>query len=89
MTLTVNQYEALKRKAEQAGKEAERAAGAREQLMRVLKDKYGCKSTAEAEKLLAKKQKEQKAAQEKAENLLAELRKEYADELGADLFEDD
>lgn len=87
--MTVQQYEALKKKAEQAGKDAERAAGAREQVLAVLKEKYGCKSTAEAEKLLAKKQKERKAAQEKAENLLSKLRREYGNELGADLFEDE
>jgi hypothetical protein len=82
--LTVKQYEELVRQAERGNKDAERAAGARQQLMKQLKEKFGCRTVEQAEKLLDKRQKQRDKAQEAAERLLAEFEEAYGELLRED-----
>ena len=58
MTTTVDRYKELKSKVDGLQREADKAEGALGQAMAELKEKHGCKTLEEAEKLAAKKAKE-------------------------------
>jgi len=77
--MNVKQYEELRNRAERTAKEADRAAGARLQLLKQLKEKFGCESIEEAEKLLAKKQRLRDKAEKQAESLLAKFKEKYGE----------
>lgn len=57
--ISISEFEALKREADKHRREADRATGALEQLKASLKPDSGCKSVAEAEKMLERLLKEQ------------------------------
>lgn len=52
MTFDLEEYQRLKRKADEAQKQADKAKWEREQLMKQLKTEYDCSTLKEAEKLL-------------------------------------
>lgn len=53
-TLTEQRYNALRTQAERAQREADRAAGAKEALLKRLKEEFNCNTIAEARRLLDK-----------------------------------
>jgi outer membrane protein TolC len=63
--IVLDDFDKLKAKVERLKAEKERAEGARDQLLRTLKEEFGCKSLQEAEALLAKLQSEETAALKK------------------------
>ena len=80
--LTPEQYASYKRAFEEARRDAERAAGAREQLLSRLDDEFDCKSLEEAQKLKRKLEKDVARLDAECDQLGAGLRDEYADRLG-------
>jgi len=60
--MDLDKYNLLKKKADKFKAEAERAAGALDQLMGELKKEFGCNTVEDAEKLLKKLVKEEKKA---------------------------
>lgn len=83
MTLSVRQYEELRDRAADSKALAERAAGARAQLLKQLKEKFGCDSLKEAKRLLKKKREELEAQEEKVKSLVEKFNDEYGKKLGA------
>lgn len=61
----INDLQSLKRRADEANAESQRAAGALEQVMLRLKNEYGCSTLDEAKVLLAKLGIDAEAAEEK------------------------
>ena len=81
--MTPEQYLELKRTAERLKAEEARRQGSLDQLLRRLKDEYGCKDVREAEKLLARLDAENAAAGARADKLWREFVEKYGDKLGA------
>ena len=71
----------LKRKAEEAAAAKNKAAGQLDMLMKQLADKYGCKTLDEAEKLLAKMQREAKKAEAEYDTAAAAFERKWDDHL--------
>lgn len=82
MSISVKEYAELREKAESLKREAERAAGARGELLRQLKSKFGVTSVADAERLLAKKRKLLDRAEAELKLLVNNFNAEYGDALG-------
>ena len=70
MTIDLDQYHRLKKKADQARADADRAEGALEQLMKKLQDDFNCDSIIDAEELLTQFKNEEKHAEESYEKEL-------------------
>jgi hypothetical protein len=73
----------LKRKAEEAAAAKNKATGQLDMLMKQLTDKYGCKTLDEAEKMLAKMQRETEKAEaeyNKAAKVFEEKWNEHLDQ---------
>ena len=81
MSLSIENFAELKKKVAEASREAERAAGSRDQLLKELKREHGVTSLKEAKALLAKKTKERDARKEAIEKEIKAIEKEYGDEL--------
>lgn len=79
--ISVERYEELKRKAEQHRREADRVQGSLQQIMRELKEEFGCKSLEQANALLEKKRKALALKEKEAEKLLAKIEEEFGDEI--------
>ena len=79
--MTPEQYLELKRTAERLKAEEARRQGSLDQLLRRLKDEYGCKDVREAEKLLARLDAENAAAGARADKLWREFVEKYGDKL--------
>jgi hypothetical protein len=75
-------HEQLKRKIEVYQRKADKAAGALQELMKRLKDDFGCTSLKEAEKLLERMQSDHKRDSRQFEKDLQEFEEEYGDALG-------
>lgn len=71
----------LKKEAEQARREADKAAGALEQLHQRLQDDFGCASVDEARKELVRLEKEEKALLRQYEKLRQEYTERWTTEL--------
>jgi hypothetical protein len=71
------EYKKLKREVETAKAEAERAAGAKQQLLAQLKQEWGCGSIEEAENKLAALRKKRVEAEAEFERLLQDYKAKY------------
>lgn len=79
MTIDLKTYQRLKDKAESAQREADRAAGALEQIGERLKKEFGCSSVKDARKILQRTSAEEGQLEEECEAALAKLREDYPD----------
>lgn len=75
--MTPERFAALKAKADELAREAERAAGAEEQILRQLKKEFRCSSLEEGEKLLAQVEKDLERAERECEVALAKFEKHF------------
>lgn len=71
----------LKDKVENLQKKADRASGALDQIMEQLRKEFKVNTIAEAEKLLAKLQREEEKESERLEKELEQFEKEYGEKL--------
>lgn len=74
--ISFDEYQKRKAVVEEARREADRATGAREQTKKRLKDDFGCATVADAEKELARIEKELKAADKECERVIKEFDEE-------------
>ena len=81
MTVDLETYKKLKDQAEQAKAQANRAAGAVEQLMGELYEKFECSTLDEANALLARLEKQAQAAEEVYRDELTYFESEWGDYL--------
>ena len=79
MAMDLKRFQALKDRAEALQREADRAAGALQQLKFRLKDEFNCKTLEEAEKLLQRLSKEQKEAEKTFNQALKIFEAEFGD----------
>lgn len=79
--MNLQEYERLQQQIDAASRESQRAAGARDQLMKELHNKWGVKTVEEARRLLGKKKKERDAADQKLKELMDNFEDEYNDTL--------
>lgn len=79
----LDRYKDLLDKKERHRKRLDETAGAIKQLKRELKESFGVSSTAEAEKLLAEIESEEKKLEKKFSKLLDEFEKEFGERLQA------
>lgn len=77
--IDLSEFEALKRQADKARREADRAQGAVAQLKEQLESEYGCKSVKAAEKLSEKILTELAALEEEFDEKFAEFKSEFAE----------
>ncbi len=75
--METKRFEQLKREVESARSEAAQAKGAFEQLMKQLKEEFGCRSVEEAQKLLRKLEKEAEEAEESYLEVEAAYKKKW------------
>jgi hypothetical protein len=78
MAIDLKKYQQLKDKVDQHQRDADRAAGALEQLMVQLKDKFGCKTLNAAKAKATILEEEAEAAEGVYNRALAEFEKELA-----------
>lgn len=81
MTIDLEEYSALKRKAEKLRSQADRAQGALEHHMKRLRDEFDCNSIEEAEEALEELKKEEEKIAEKYGKALEKFKKEWGDKL--------
>lgn len=81
MSISVERYAELKRRLETVTREADRATGRQEQLLKELKSEFGVSTLKEAKALLAKKKRQLEAERAAFDKEVAALEKEYADVL--------
>lgn len=81
MTIDIDEYQALKRKAEKSKSDVARAEGALEQQMKKLKDDFDCESIEDAEYLLDTLEKEEEKAEQQYEKELAIFNEKWGDQL--------
>jgi hypothetical protein len=74
-------YQKLKQALEDRRREADQAQGAARLAQKQLRDEFGCSTPAEAEALLAKLERKEKAAQEEYEAALRRFNKRWPDVL--------
>jgi hypothetical protein len=79
--MTPKEYERIQNKITSLRKEADQATGRLQQLMERLEKEHGCKTVKQAEKLLAKLEKEEAAAEQEYEAALRDFEKQYGDKL--------
>ena len=82
MAIDLEKYAVLKKFAEDSKTKADQAVGEMKQLKRQLKDEYGCKEIAEAEKLHSQIQKEVVAGEKEYQMELAKLIDEFPELAG-------
>ena len=76
-TITEDQYRRLKREVEEAKAEADRARGSLDQLMKRLKDEFGCETLKEAKAKLVQVEAKKEIAQEHFETALRAYEKRW------------
>lgn len=81
MTVDLKQWQALKAKADQHNKQAERSAGALEQLKSQLKQDYACPSIAKAEQLADSLQDEIATMEQEYAEAVEEFQEKHASKL--------
>ena len=74
---TLDRYLDLKRKAESAQREADKAEGALQQILQQLKSQFGVKTIQDAEKLLEKKLKEKEHIENEANQAMNDFEKKW------------
>ena len=79
--MDVDEFNRLKKKCDDLQRQADRDAGALEQLLERLKKEYNC-TLAEAEELLVLLEAESSAAELAYETELTRIKREYGDKLG-------
>lgn len=79
MPISVDEYQSLKAKVDNAKTEADKASGALERAKAELKREYGCDSLDEANKLLRKMEKEEKRVSGDYNKALDAFEAEWAD----------
>lgn len=72
-----DKHHELKMKVEHARREADKAEGSLEELMRQLQKEFGCKSIKEAKKLLARLEKEEKEKEDEFNEALEEFEEQF------------
>ena len=75
--MNLKRFTALKQKAEDAQREADKAQGALDQLKERLKKEFQCNSLKDAETLLRKLEKEEKEAEREFDKSLAEFEDKF------------
>lgn len=75
--IDLKKFADLKQKAERLQTEIDRSAGARQQLLKQLKDEFDCDSLKEAKVLLKQLQKQEADAEEKFAEDMERFEKEY------------
>lgn len=78
----MNDYLKLKKKVDELRREADEAAGARNQIMKELKKTYGVETIDEAKRLLRKLEKKEKRLQREFDEALSEFEEKWKDKLG-------
>lgn len=78
--MSLKKIETLKRKIELAKKKASQAEGAKQQVAKVLKSEYGCKSLKDATSLLSSMKKKREELSEKFEKALADFEAEWGED---------
>lgn len=73
----VQKYNELRRRAERAKADADRAQGALDQQMKRLQEDFGCATVEEADSLLVQLQDEEKTAAEEYSKALAEFEEKW------------
>ena len=81
MPIDLKKYQQLKDKVDQAQRQADKAAGALDQLMQQLKKEFDCDSLEEAEKLKTKLQKEEVKKEKEFTDALEEFERQWGDKL--------
>ena len=81
--ISVDRFNELKKSADDARRAAAQAEGAQRQLMQQLADEFDCQTLETAERKAAKLEKEAKAAERRAEELLAEFEETWGEKLKA------
>ncbi len=81
MTLKLEEYEKLKKRADKLRTDAERAKGALDQLTSKLREDYDCVSLEDAKELLEKLRGEEEEAETVFEEALAGFEEEWGDKL--------
>ena len=81
--ISVDRFNELKKSADDARRAAAQAEGAQRQLMQQLADEFDCQTLETAERKAAKLEKEAKAAERRAEELLAEFEETWWEKLKA------
>ena len=81
--ISVDRFNELKKSADDARRAAAQAEGAQRQLMQQLADEFDCQTLETAERKAAKLEKEAKAAERRAEELLEEFEETWGEKLKA------
>jgi predicted transcriptional regulator len=79
--ITVERFQKLKRQEEESRREADRAQGALENLLKRLKEEFGCASEEEAQKLLKRLSKESEKLEASLEEKVRRLEEEYKEKV--------
>jgi uncharacterized protein Yka (UPF0111/DUF47 family) len=79
MTISIEEYQRLKREADQRRAEADRAKGAYDQQLKKLLEDFNCSTIEEAEKLLDELKQKEKTADEEFKQTLKEYQKAFGD----------
>ena len=82
--MDLKRYQKLKERYEKDRRDKDQAKGAFSQLMAELKEQYGVKDLAEAKKLLKADLAEKTKLEQKLDQLLQELEKDYEDNTSAE-----
>lgn len=79
---TLQKYNEIKRKLEEATRQKDKAEGALSQIMSQLKTKFGCNSLAVASKKLTKLRQQEEEAKEEFDTTVEKFEEDWSDELG-------
>ena len=79
--MNLQEYQNLKNKADNLQRDADRLQGSLDLLNKQLKDDYDCNSVKEAEKMLAKLEKEEETANKDYEKAVREFEEKWKDQL--------
>lgn len=77
--IDIEQYNRIKKKADQARADVQRAEGALDQVMKNLKDDFGCSTIEEAEAKLIELEEQEKAAEAAYQTELAAFQEKWGD----------
>lgn len=81
MVISVEEYQQLKKRAEKARADADRAQGALEQQLQKLENEFDCRTIEEAEELLGKLQKEEQEAEQSYQKELEVFEEKWGEQL--------
>ena len=76
----LERYNKIKKRVERARKDADKAEGALNQIMKQLKDDFDCDTIEQAESLYKKRIRKTKRDKQKIETAIAELEEKYGDD---------